>query len=253
MKKSDKSIILMLVGILLAAASYFLVYKNLTAETETMQKANAELRTEVEYLQELADNKQKYIDDTAAMQIKIDEIKAQFPAQYLPEDDILYMIEAEDTHTAVAKSINMGATTVVEVAVAAPEATDAAAAETAEAADETTEVSTEETAAPDIMLYRTPVTANVLSGYKNIKDILKQINTDKNRKSIDTLTISFDSESGELFSTIGMSMYSLTGTEAVYTSPKVDGVVYGTDDIFNSAKQKAAVQAQRNAAMTARE
>ena len=248
MKKSDKSIILMLVGILLAVGAYFLVYQKLTAETETMQKANAELEKEVAYLQELADNKQKYIDDTAAMQVKIEEIKEQFPAQYLPEDDILYMIETEDTHTAVAKSINMGMTTVVDVPVPeseAPVATEAPAEEGAEA------VSTEETTKTDILLYKTPVTVNLLSGYDNIKEILKQVNTDKNRKSVDTLTISFDSTTGELFSTIAMSMYSLTGTEAVYTSPKVDGVVYGTDDIFNSAKQKAEVQAQKNAATAA--
>ncbi len=244
MKKSDKSIILMLVGILLAAAAYFFAYKPLTAETETMKKANAELKKEVEYLQELADNKQKYIDDTAAMQIKIDEIKAQFPAQYLPEDDILYMISTEDTHTAVAKSINMGMTTVVEVPV--PEAEAPATEEETE--EETEEVSTEETVKTDILLYRTPVTTNLLSGYDSIKEILKQINTDKNRKSVDTISISFDSKSGELLSTIAMSMYSLTGTEAVYSSPKVDGVVYGTDDIFNSAKQKAAVEAEKRAA-----
>ena len=250
MKKSDKSIILMLVGILLAAASYFFVYKNLTAETETMQKANAELRKEVEYLQELADNKQKYIDDTAAMQVKIEEIKAQFPAQYLPEDDILYMIEAEETHSAVATSIDMGVTAVVEVAVATPEP---AAEETEGTEDGTEEVSTEETVAPEIMLYRTPVTTNIYSGYDGIKDFLKQVNTDKNRKSIDTLTISFDMDSGELLSTIGMSMYSLTGTEATYTSPKIDGVVYGTSDIFNSAKQRAEAQAQKKASASARE
>lgn len=251
MKKSDKTIILMLVGILLAAASYFLVYKNLTAETETMQKANAELKKEVEYLQELADNKQKYIDDTAAMQIQIEEIKAQFPAQYLPEDDIIYMIDAEETHSAVATSINMGVTAVVEVA---PPVTEAPAATEEPAAEgEATEVSTEETVAPDIMLYRTPVTVNMLSGYKGIKEFLKQVNTDKNRKAVDTISISFDSETGELLSTIGMSMYSLTGTEAVYTSPKVDGVVYGTDDIFNSAKQKAENQALKNAAAASRE
>jgi len=247
MKKSDKTIVLMLVGILLAAASYFFVYKNLTADTEVMQKENAKLRKEVEYLQELADNKQKYIDDTAAMQIKIEEIKAQFPAQYLPEDEILYMIDAEETHTALAKSINMGNTTVIEVAAPVTEApveTD----EAAEGEEATEEVSTEKTVAPEITLYRTPVTTSMLSGYDGIKNFLKQVNTDKNRKSVDTLTISFDSETGELLSTIGMSMYSLTGTEAVYTSPKVDGVVYGTDDIFNSAKLRAEAQAQKREA-----
>lgn len=247
MKKSDKTIILMLVGVLLAAASYFLVYKNLTAETEVMQKANAELRKEVEYLQELANNKQKYIDDTAAMQLKIEEIKEQFPAQYLPEDDILYMIAAEEEHTALATSISMGVTAVVDVPVPAAEAPVATGTEGA------TEVSTEGAVAPEIKLYRTPVTTTMLSGYDGIKNFLKQVNTDKDRKSVDTLSVSFDTASGDLLSTIAMSMYSLTGTEAVYTSPKVDGIVYGTDDIFNSAKQKAAAAAQKKAAVAATE
>lgn len=245
MKKSDKTIILMLVGILLAVGAYFLVYQKLTAETETMQKANAELKKEVDYLQELANNKQKYIDDTAAMQVKIEEIKAQFPAQYLPEDEILYMIETEDAHTAVASSINMQTTTVVEVPVPESEAPVSTDEESADS--ETTEISTEETVQSDILLYKTPVVTNIFSDYDAIKNILKQVNTDKNRKSVDTLTISFDSKTGELISTIAMSMYSLTGTEAVYTTPKVDGIVYGTDDIFNSAKQKAEIEAQKRA------
>ena len=238
MKKSDKSIILMLIGILLAAASYFFVYQKLTEQTEIMVAENAQLRQEVEYLQELADNKQQYIDDTASMQAKIEEIKAQFPAQYLPEDDILYMINTEDTHDALARTISMSPTTVIEVEAPAQEVV----AETTETEDGTTEITEEATAAPAIMLYRTPVTVTVLSSYNSMKDILKQINTDDNRKSVDTLSVSFDAQTGELLSTIAMSMYSLTGTEAEYTTPKVDGVTYGTQDIFNSAKKKAAAQ-----------
>ena len=233
MKKSDKSIVLMLVGILLAAASYFLVYQNLTEKTEGIQAENATLSKEVEYLQELADNKQQYIDDTEAMKLKIEEIKAQFPAQYLPEDEIIYMIHTEDAHDALVKSINMSNAAVVEVAAPTQEA---AITETSEEGAQ--EVSTE-TAAPDIALYRTPVSVAVLSSYNSMKEILKQINEDENRKSVDTVTVTFDNESGELISTIGMSMYSLTGTEAEYVAPKVDGVTYGTKDIFNTAKKKA--------------
>ena len=250
MKKSDKSIILMLIGILLAAASYFFVYNNLTAETEVMQKANAELKQEVARLQELADNKQKYLDDTEAMSLKIDEIKAQFPAQYLPEDEILYMIGAEENFDMVAQDISMNQTTVVEVAAPVDESA-APADEAAAEGTDAQEVSAEQTAAPEISLYKTPVTVGVLSSYVSIKDFIKMINDDKNRKSIDSVSIAFDSATGELLSNIDISMYSLTGTEAEYTSPKVDGVVYGTNDIFNSAKKKAAVEANKDAAAAA--
>ncbi len=239
MKKSDKSIILMLVGILLAAAAYFLVYQKLTAETETMQKANAELKQEVARLQDLANNKQQYLDDTEAMTASIEEIKAQFPAQYLPEDEILYMINAEEQFDMVAETINMNKTTIIEVTMPTAEAA------TTEAADATQEVSAEEPVAPEISLYKTPVSVSLLSGYTSIKDLIKMINEDKNRKSIDNISIAFDNSTGELISSVDISMYSLTGTEAEYKAPKVDGVTYGTNDIFNSAKKKAAALADK--------
>ncbi len=249
MKKSDKSIILMLVGVVLAAASYFLVYQNLTEKTEEMNRANATLSQEVAYLQELADNKQKYIDDTAAMQAEIEEIKAQFPAQYLPEDEILYLIATERSYDAVVQTIDMEPAVVVNVENPAQEAPAAATTEDAAA---TGDAATTETAAPaepvtpDIMLYRTEVTASVLSTYNSVKDVIKQINTDKDRKSIDTLSVAFDSDTGALLSTIGFSMYSLTGTEAEYKKPSVSGVAYGTNDIFNSVEKKAKAEAQRS-------
>lgn len=248
MKKSDKSIILVLVGLALAAAAYFGVYQKLTAETETMQKANAELKQEVQRLQELADNKQQYLDDTDAMKVEIEAIKEKFPAQYLPEDEILYMINAEKQYDALAQRISMNPATVVEVAAPTQEAPVEAAEPAAEEVtteDGATEVSTEVAATPEIMLYKTPVTVEMLSSYLSIKDIVKMLNVDENRKSIDNISITFDSETGELLSNIDISMYSLTGTEAEYVSPKVDGVVYGTNDLFNSAKRKAAIDANK--------
>ena len=41
-------------------------------------------------------------------------------------------------------------------------------------------------------------------------------------------------------------MYSLTGTEAEYTTPAVSGVTYGTNDIFNTAQKKAAATAAKS-------
>lgn len=240
MKKSDKSIILVLVGVLIAAAAYFLAYKPLTEKTEVLNADNAVLRQEVERLQQLADNKQQYLDDTDTMKVKIDEIKAQFPAQYLPEDEIMYMINAEEQMDMLAQLITMKPTEVIQVAAPTQEA--------APVADATENVSTEATTAPEIMLYKTPVSVSALSSYLSVKDFIKMVNEDENRKSIDTISVVFDSNTGELLTNVDISMYSLTGTEAEYTAPTVDGVVYGTNDIFNSAAKKAAVNAAKNAA-----
>lgn len=243
MKKSDKSIILMLVGVVLAAVSYFFVYKNLTAETEIMNADNAKLRQEVQYLQELADNKQKYLDDTETMKVEIEEIKAQFPAQYLPEDEILYMIATEEQHDVTATGIRMENPALIEVEAVMAETVETTGE--AQAEGEATEVTTEQQVAPEIQLYNTAVTAVVQTSYNSIKEVIKQINTDKDRKSLNTLALAFDSDTGELVGTLGFSMYSLTGTEAEYKTPSVDGVAYGTNDIFNSAKKKAEVNAKK--------
>lgn len=242
MKKSDKSIILMLIGILIAAGTYFGVYKNLTEKTEAMNAANATLRQEVERLQELANNKQQYLDDTDAMKIEIENIKAQFPAQYLPEDEILYMIETEKEHDVLATSITMKDPAPITVTPVVAETVETTAP------DGTQNVSTEQNVQSSIQLFETGVTAIVQTSYVSIKDVIKKINTDADRKSLDTLSLAFDSETGGLLGTLGFTMYSLTGTEAEYTAPQVDGVVYGTSDIFNSAQKKAAVAASKAAA-----
>jgi hypothetical protein len=87
----------------------------------------------------------------------------------------------------------------------------------------------------------------MVSSYNSVKDVIQKINTDQDRKSIETLTLAFDSETGDLTTSIGFSLYSLTGTEAVYETPSVDGVVFGTNNIFNSADKKASIQAEKQA------
>ncbi len=238
MKKSDVNILLMVIGIALAAVCYFLVYQNLVEKTDALEASNAALEQEVNYLQDLADNKQQYLDDTAAMQTRIDEIKAQFPAQYLPEDEILYVVGVEEAYDTEVSSIGMAASTMLEVA--AP-VSDVPVTEGEAAPAEG------EAAAPQIMLYQTPVNVVMTSSYNSIKDIIKKINEDPDRKSIETISMAFDTETGDLLANLSFNMYTLTGTDAEYTTPKVDGVVFGTNNIFNSADKKAAIKAEKAA------
>lgn len=246
LKKSDVNILIILVGILIPVAVYFFVYTSFTEKTATMNADNETLQSEVDYLQDLADHKQQYIDDTAAMQIQIDEIKSRFPAEYKPEDDILYIIGVENDYGAQIPTISMGTSSMIEVAAA----TEDAVAETTdgtENAEATTDDSVE-AAAPAISLYQTPISVSMQSSYRSLKDIVTYINTDTNRKSIDSLAVVFDTETGLLSSTMAFTAYSLTGTEKEYVTPSVNGVFYGTNDIFNTGEKSAAIAAEKKAA-----
>lgn len=249
LKKSDVNILIMLVGILIPVAIYFFVYTSFTEKTAAMNADNETLQTEVDYLQDLADHKQQYIDDTAAMQIQIDEIKSRFPAEYKPEDDIMYIIGVENDYGAEIPTIAMGTSSMIEVAATAEEAAEAPA-EGAEATDDAAG-DTVDTTTPAISLYQTPISVSMQSSYRSLKDIVTYINTDTDRKSIDSLSVVFDTETGLLASTMAFNAYSLTGTEKEYAAPQVSGVFYGTSDIFNTGEKSAAIAAEKNAAQEA--
>lgn len=250
LKKSDVNILIMLLGILIPVAIYFFVYTSFTEKTAAMNADNETLQTEVDYLQDLADHKQQYIDDTAAMQIQIDEIKSRFPAEYKPEDDIMYIIGVENDYGAEIPTIAMGTSSMIEVAVAAEETAEAPA-EGAEATTDDAAGDTVDTTTPAISLYQTPISVSMQSSYRSLKDIVTYINTDTDRKSIDSLSVVFDTETGLLASTMAFNAYSLTGTEKEYAAPQVSGVFYGTSDIFNTGEKSAAIAAEKNAAQEA--
>lgn len=252
LKKSDVNILIMLFGILIPVAVYFFVYNSYTEKTASLNASNEVLQSEVDYLQNLADNKQQYIDDTAAMQIQIEEIKTHFPAAYKPEDDILYIIGVENNYGADIPTIAMGASSMIEVAAPVTETVEAGTPEVAAPAvdengnpivNDTTEV-----VAPAISLYQTPISVSMTSSYRSLKDIISYLNTDNNRKSINSLSVVFDAESGELASSLAFTAYSLTGTDKEYVAPTVNGVFYGTNDIFNTGEKSAAAAAEREAA-----
>ena len=249
LKKSDVNILIMLLGILIPVAIYFFVYTSFTEKTAAMNADNETLQTEVDYLQDLADHKQQYIDDTAAMQIQIDEIKSRFPAEYKPEDDIMYIIGVENDYGAEIPTIAMGTSSMIEVAAAAEETAEAPA-EGAEATDDAAG-DTVDTTTPAISLYQTPISVSMQSSYRSLKDIVTYINTDTDRKSIDSLSVVFDTETGLLASTMAFNAYSLTGTEKEYAAPQVSGVFYGTSDIFNTGEKSAAISAEKSAAQEA--
>ena len=86
------------------------------------------------------------------------------------------------------------------------------------------------------MLYNAPVTMGFRATYGGIKDVIKVINSDTNRKSISSVTMAFDASTGNLMGSITANMYFVKGTDKVYEAPAVPGVGVGTNNIFKAAE-----------------
>ncbi|MBQ7065631.1 MAG: hypothetical protein IJN92_02315 [Lachnospiraceae bacterium] len=247
MKDSDKKILLFVLGAAILALTYFMAFLPLKEKTETLKVENQTLSEEVAYLQKLMDDKEFYVSETDRMNVEIEEIKAQFPSELHPEDEIYYASNSETKYDVVATEMEMPLAEEVSVSVASvADTTQAEVVDDGTASAETVEGEStdgalsqvEETvsASSSITLYRAPISFEFQITYNSVKDWVKEIlEDDENKKAISELSLNFDEKTGNLKGEMIVNMYSLTGTERTYESPSIPGIGVGTDDLFKSA------------------
>lgn len=236
--KKDLSLLLVLVAVVLLIGAIF--YGNtLASKTETLNAENETLKQEVEYLQDLSDHKQEYLDEAARMNEEMEDIKEQFPAEIRPETQIMYANGLEAKLDVILSTISMPGSELVTVTgdfgVAAPEVateeTDEAGemGETGVVADAGASIST---AATTISLMKSPTSFTYESSYRGLKDLIRAINEDTDKKSIESITVALSEATGNLSGSLDISMYSLTGTGKEYQPPVVTGVTDGVQQII---------------------
>lgn len=242
-KKSDIKLIVAALCVVCAILAYYYCNFSLAEKTTALKAENESLQSEVDYLQDLMNHKQEYIEETEMMKTEIGDIVNQFPADVKPEDQIMYANEIELLGGLIVESIAMPGEEIVPVVTASTQTdatveqapVDETAATNDAVVDDTATAVPTGAMASSIVLYRDPTTIEFKSIYKSTKILIKSINeslTDK--KSIESLTISRDEDTGNLTGTLDVAMYSLDGADLEYTAPSVNGVIKGNTNIFNT-------------------
>lgn len=241
-KKSDINILIMLVGVLLAVISYFVVYQSFTEKTDALSAENASLQTEVDELQKLADNKTFYLEETARMDEEIQAILAEFPGEVRAEDEVMYTDMLERTNAIWVTELQREGTQLVQIAAETDTAATDAVVENADAVAEgtaDTEASQDAVVATGglkdtVFLYSSPFTISYKTTYRSIKDIILSIVESDERMNITAVSLAYDSETGCLSGSLDATMYTMSGTGSVYEEIDIPGVRLGTADFFKS-------------------
>lgn len=245
MSKKDSNMLLAALGIILAAGSVFWG-NSLSTKTQTLEGENTVLEGEVAYLQDLTNHKQEYLDEMDRMNQEMDNIKEQFPADIYPENQIMYTNGLESQFEVLLDSIDMPGITSVEVVAPIAQATTAttntasttdttATTDATATAATTTTTTTASSSVTSILLSEASTTVGYQASYSGLKNMIKYLNEDKERKSVETLTVSYDAETGNLRGTLAFNMYALSGTGKEYVPPVVTGVTDGKTAIFSGA------------------
>ena len=222
----DKKILIVFVGILIFALVYYFPIRSYTEDAEKLNTENvgltaklAELEAKVARESEIKAETTNYEADTLALVAKFPLITVNTPVE-MKDSDTPEVAEAPAAPQEVA----------TEEAPEDASTTDASTTE-APAADET-EVAP--AAANKYKLYDMSTNINYKGGYDSLKKFLDKIAKSTDKKSINSVSLTFDNKTGNLDGNIVYDSYFLAGSDRPYEEIITKTIRHGTKNIFGT-------------------
>ena len=246
----DKKILIVFVGILIFALVYYFPIRSYTEDAEKLNTENvgltaklAQLEAKVARESEIKAETTNYEADTLAM-------VAKFPSFLQVENEIMDIVglekelKVEVPLITVNTPVEMKASDTPEVAEA-PAAPQEVATEEAPEDASTTDASTTEAPAADetevapaaankYKLYDMSTNINYKGGYDSLKKFLDKIAKSSDKKSINSVSLTFDNKTGNLDGNIVYDSYFLVGSDRPYEEIITKTIRHGTKNIFGT-------------------
>ena len=241
----DKKILIVFVGILIFALVYYFPIRSYTEDAEKLNTENvgltaklAELEAKVARESEIKAETTNYEADTLAL-------VAKFPSFLQVENEIMDIVGLEKELKVEVPLITVNTpvemkgsdTPEAETTQAAPqevateEAPEEASTTEAPVADET-EVAP--AVANKYKLYDMSTNINYKGGYDSLKKFLDKIAKSTDKKSINSVSLTFDNKTGNLDGNIVYDSYFLAGSDRPYEEIITKTIRHGTKNIFGT-------------------
>lgn len=221
MNRKDIQALLAVLGILLAVVSWQFVYKPYQAKAEQVKTENAQLRGEVNKLEELEQKKEEYQTELERMKEEGDSMIQSFAQGLLPEDQIMYLYNMElvTANEVVIPSIGMGG----EIELPYMGITN----------EEGYQLQDE-----GIEMYAALNNVGFTTTNSGIKNVIRYIYSMPGRKAISNISM-ITGENGYLSGSMSVQFYYLKNTGIAYTPADIPAVSQGTQNIFGIRNQMA--------------
>ena len=241
----DKKILIVFVGILIFALVYYFPIRSYTEAAEKLNTENVGLTAKLAELQPKGARESEIKAETTNYEADTLALVAKFPSFLQVENEIMDIVGLEKELKVEVPLITVN--TPVEMKGSdAPEAetTQAApqevATEEAPEADSTTEapVADETEVAPAVAnkykLYDMSTNINYKGGYDSLKKFLDKIAKSTDKKSINSVSLTFDNKTGILDGNIVYDSYFLAGSDRPYEEIIPKTIRHGTKNIFGT-------------------
>lgn len=234
----DKKILIVFVGILIFALVYYFPIRGYMDNTDKLKTENISLNPKLTDLQGKAARESEIKNETANLRSKTANTIAKFPSLLQTENEIMDMVELENELKIEIPSITVNDPVEVQTSVsveAVPETVqpEGEGEASVEASDDAFVAPVAETASKYI-LYNLSTNINYKGGYENLKELLDKISGSSDKKSINTVSLTFDEKTGNLDGNITYDSYYLAGSDRPYEEVITKTIKHGTKNIFGT-------------------
>ena len=243
----DKKILIVFVGILIFALVYYFPIRSYTEDAEKLNTENVGLTAKLAQLEAKVARESEIKAETTNYEADTLALVAKFPSFLQVENEIMDIVGLEKELKVEVPLITVN--TPVEM-----KGSDTPEAETTEAAEAPQEVATEEApeeastteapvadetgvapaAANKYKLYDMSTNINYKGGYDSLKKFLDKIAKSTDKKSINSVSLTFDNKTGNLDGNIVYDSYFLVGSDRPYEEIITKTIRHGTKNIFGT-------------------
>ncbi len=225
MKKAEFNLLIGFLGVVIGLAAYYFGYRNFTAQTQELKSKNDVMEAQIAQLESLKANQDFYVSETERCVQEINEIVGEFPSNVLPEDDIKLAYETDNVNTIGYIWINAMSFSDPQVLYT----TNQNAVTTEDGSPVVADIEI-----PTYYLFQEQVNMGLECSYDGMKNYVKKVLGRNDKKSLDSISLAYSENSGQLEGSALMSSYYVVGQDKPYAQPVLTPVSIGTDNVFGT-------------------
>ena len=250
-KQLDKKWLMIIGAFLFFLFSFFFIFRPQMGKAGEMKVENESLKQKLHQLRQIEKEQSYYVTETEKMEKEVDHYLDSFPSDVKEEDTIALALDFEKLTAMDISNISISEKTEVgsfspdsqqqtaDGQQAATSTEQPAAAQADAAIDGTTQAQQpgtvqESTDSQKMILYNTMTAYDYRTDYRGLKKVMQSLFEDKKRRTIDSLSVTFDGGSGYISGTMNINAFSMSGTGQEYEEPNVPEVGIGVANPFKS-------------------
>ncbi len=216
----DKKLLYVVLAALIVFCAWFFGYRKLTALNSKLTDEIKALKIEQNNLEIIKRKIPQYEEDTAFYKAEYDRMLAKYDTGYSQEYSLMFIKEIEDkvdvwmSQAGLAQTENVY--TFGKISSSNPNGGGSVYV-------------------TDYKGYKTTLTLTYQATYEHFKDLIEYINSYKYKCTIDTMSMSFNSDTGIVSGGITVTQYAITGSDREFGNVTINDVIPGTDNIFESS------------------